>query len=132
MGGLCGRCQFFSLNKLLYQLADCCCEAANQLKCQLGYKTIRTSTETYDVLQFNLDRNKTDTNQNPVVYNHRGSVLFDMYFGLALKFLLDETEKSPFSYGKHGLLMRFCKKMLSSVLEAILCFSTSYEKFKSL
>ena len=86
----------FSVNKLLRQLAAQCCKAVNQLKCQLDYETIRTSTETYDVLQLNLDWNKTNTQQNPVVYNHSGSILFDLYFGLALQFLLDENDEKNY------------------------------------
>ena len=49
------------------------------------------------MLQFLLDRHKTDVKQRPVVFIHRGGVLEDFYFGLAAQLLLDENT-SPYLF----------------------------------
>ena len=87
---------FFCLNKLLLHLGARCCEAAGQWKKDLRYHVIRSDqeweTDEFDVLQFYLDRNKTSTNGQPVIFNHRKTILLDLYFALALQFLLDEND----------------------------------------
>ena len=88
---------FFSLNKCLYHLSARCCEAAGQLKKNLTYKELQESTHKFAVLQFLLDRHKTDVKQRPVVFIHRGGVLEDFYFGLAAQLLLDENT-SPYLF----------------------------------
>ena len=84
----------FCLNKLLYHLGARCCKAAGQWKKDLTYYVVQGEeehdTDEFDVLMFFLDRNKTSTSQDPIVFNHRQSILFDLYFALAIQFLLDE------------------------------------------
>ena len=63
---------FFLLNKLILQLGARTCKAASQRIKDLTY----------------LDQNKTSTSQNPVVFNHRKGILFDLYFALGTYFLL--------------------------------------------
>ena len=79
---------FFLLNKLILQLGARTCEAASQRIKDLTYHVVQEGTEEFDVLEFYLDRNKTSTSQNPVVFNHRKGILFDLYFALGTYFLL--------------------------------------------
>ena len=90
------RNKIFRLNKLLLHLGARCCEAAGQWKKDLTYRAIKSDqeweTDKFDVLQFYLDRNKTSTNGQPVIFNHRKTILLDLYFALAMQFLLDEKD----------------------------------------
>ena len=69
------------------------CEAASQRIKDLTYYVVQEGTEEFDVLEFYLDRNKTSTSQNPVVFNHRKGILFNLYFALGAYFLLAEDSE---------------------------------------
>ena len=85
----------FCLNKLLYHLGMRCCEAAGQWKKDLTYFVVQGvdehDTDEFGVLMCFLDINKMSTSQDPVVFNHRLSILYGLYFALAIQFLLDKT-----------------------------------------
>lgn len=80
---------FFALNRSLYHLVARCCEASALKKSMLQVKEIKEGLTTYHCLDFPVDRNKTKTYQNLVVYSHRDSFLQCIYFALAYKLILD-------------------------------------------
>ena len=71
---------FFAFNKLMYHLIARCCESAGIWKSDMGILKVASQLETNQLLHFDLTRTKTNTIQNPVVYCHKTSVLWDLYF----------------------------------------------------
>ena len=82
---------FLAFNKLMYHLIARCCESAGIWKSDMGILKVASQLETNQLLHFDLTRTKTNTIQNPVVYCHRTSFLWDLYFALGMHLALESN-----------------------------------------
>ena len=93
---------FFALNKLLYHCVARCCEASALKKSTLHVKEVHEELLTYNCLSVPVDRTKTGTYQDLVLYTHKDSFLHCAYFSLAYKLVMDnglDDELFPQFYG---------------------------------
>ena len=80
---------FFALNRSLYHLVARCCEASAMKKSTLTVKQVYDDLVTYNCIMVPVERNKTQTRQELIVYSHKCSYKLCAYFGLAYKLALD-------------------------------------------
>lgn len=80
---------FFALNKLLFHLVARCCEASALKKSYLSVKEIHEDNITYKCLSIPVERNKTYTTQELMVYTHKTNYHSCAYFALAYKLVID-------------------------------------------
>lgn len=80
---------FFSFNKFLFHLVARCCEASAMKKSTLTVKQVYDDLVTYNCIMVPVERNKTQTRQELIVYSHKCSYKLCAYFGLAYKLALD-------------------------------------------
>jgi len=80
---------FFALNKLLFHCVARCCEASALKKSTIDIKEIHEELVTYNCINLPVDRTKTGTYQDLVLYAHKDNFLHCAYFGLAYKLVLD-------------------------------------------
>ena len=73
----------------MYHLIARCCEAAGLWKNDIDTMKKTTQLETDEVLIFDLTRTKTSTTQKPVIYSHRTSMLWDVYFALGVHLVME-------------------------------------------
>ena len=83
---------FFSFNKFLFHLVARCCEASAMKKSTLAIKEVYDELVTYNCLMVPVERNKTQTRQELIVYSHKCGYKLCAYFGLAYKLVLDDGQ----------------------------------------
>ena len=83
---------FFAFNKFLFHLVARCCEASALKKSALVVKDVNDGLVTYNCLSVPVERYKTQTRQELVVYTHKTSYKLCAYFGLAYKLVLDNGQ----------------------------------------
>ena len=86
---------FFAFNKMMYHLCAKCCKGAYQSKCDIKVIDYPQQNMKNDILQFRLDRHKTNVLQNPIIFAHKDNMLWDAYFSIAIHLILESnpTEK---------------------------------------
>ena len=101
---------FFAFNKLMYHLIARCCEVSGFWKSEMSVLKKKSQLETNSLLQFDLTRTKTRTTQTPIVYAHKTSFLWDLYFALGMHLALESKQEGM-------LFPEFFKKLSSTKLK---------------
>lgn len=125
---------FFALNKLLYHCVARCCEASALKKSTLQVKEIHEELTSYKCLSVPVDRTKTGTYQDLVLYSHKDSFLHCAYFGLAYKLVMDNGLDDELFPQFFGLLTQSdtnkvdsrASKLYSKYLEELAVISSKY------
>ena len=82
---------FLTLNKILYHLVARCCEGAGLWKQHVTVVKKKMKNGTNNVLCFLVNRHKNNNIQNPCVYCHIDSLLWDVYFSLGIHLMIQTS-----------------------------------------